>query len=89
LPSGERCCLGKDRFRFRVRVSCFSQCVKLPPFSFCVLWRPVFIGKNIVWASKLIPQLFFLYKFDFSCFFGFSYQHRLEWGKSVILKITR
>jgi hypothetical protein len=59
LPSGERCCLGKDRFRFRVRVSCFSQCVKLPPFSFCVLWRPVFIGKNIVWASKLIPQLFF------------------------------
>jgi hypothetical protein len=71
LPSGERCCLGKDRFRFRVRVSCFSQCVKLPPFSFCVLWRPVFIGKNIVWV-------FFFVNLIFLVFFGFSYQHRLE-----------
>jgi hypothetical protein len=71
LPSGERCCLGKDRFRFRVRVSCFSQSVKLPPSSFCVLWRPVFIGKNIAWASKLIPQLSFFCKFDFSFFLDF------------------
>ena len=69
LPSGERCRLGKDRFRFRVRVSCFSQCVILPPFSFCVLWRPVFIGKNIVWASKLIPQLFFFVNLIFLVFF--------------------
>jgi len=79
LPSGDRCRLGKDRFRFRVRVSCFSQCVKLPPSSFCVLWRPVFIGKNIAWASKLIPQLsFFFVNLIFLVFFGFCYQHRLE-----------
>jgi len=43
---------------------------KLPLLS-CVLWRPVFIGKNIVWALKLIPQLSFFCKFDFSCFLDF------------------
>jgi len=85
LPSGGGRVFRKDGFvglRFLgflwFRVFCsFSLFVKLPPL-FCVLWRPVFIGKNIVWASKLVPQLSFFCKFDFSFFFGFSYQHHLE-----------
>jgi len=38
----------------------------------CVLWRLVFIDKNIARFPNLIPQLlFFFCKFDFSYFFGF------------------
>ena len=56
-----------------------------PPL--CVLWRPVFIGKNIAKFPNLIPQLLsFFVKLIFLIFLDFTYQHRLEWGKSVILK---
>jgi hypothetical protein len=51
-------CLESDRFkfRFRVRFFCvFPQYVKLPPL--CVLYRLVFIGKNIARFSNLVPQL--------------------------------
>ena len=53
------------------------------------------MGKNIVCASKLVPQFsFFFVKFDFSCFFLYffeneQYQRRLKCGKSMILKMTR
>jgi len=80
---GRRLPCTEDRFRENFRVFCglgflvvLFHCAKL--LSSCVLWRLVFIGKNIAWASKLVPQLFFFCKFDFSCFFGFSYHHCLE-----------
>ena len=51
---------------------CFSFLKKIPP-TICVCWRPVFICKNIVRFSKLIPQLLFFCKFwfFFSYFFRF------------------
>jgi hypothetical protein len=48
-----------------------------PPL--CVLWRPVFIGKNIAKFPNLIPQLLsFFVKLIFLIFLDFTYQHRLE-----------
>jgi hypothetical protein len=43
------------------------HCAKLLPL--CVLWRPVFIGKNIAWTSKLVPQLSFFVNLIFLVFF--------------------
>jgi hypothetical protein len=53
----------------------------LPPL-FCVLWRPVFIGKNIARFPNLVPQLLsFFVNLIFLIFLDFSYQHRLEMRK--------
>jgi hypothetical protein len=78
-----------EKYGFRVRFLFLlpPQCAKLPPLF--VLWRPVFIGKNIARFPTWSLNSFFCCRFDFSYFLDFSYQHRLEWGKSVILKITR
>jgi len=64
-----------------------SNVQNYPPL--CMCWKLLFIGKNIVRSPNLVPQLlFFFCKFDFSHFLNFSYQHRLEKEKSLILKIT-
>jgi hypothetical protein len=64
-------CVGRDRFRFRVFLYFFSLS-KLPP-SLCVLWKLIFIGKNVAKSPNLVPQLLsFFCKFEFFFyFFGF------------------
>jgi len=64
----------------------FSSVSKLPPLLLYVL-KAIIYRQNVAWALKLVPQLPFFVNFDFFLIFlDFSYQHRLEWGKSVIFK---
>jgi len=49
----------------------------------CMCWKLLFIGKNVAWASKLVPQLlFFFVNLMFLNFFVFfeneQYQRRLN-----------
>jgi hypothetical protein len=68
LPSRERCRLVRERFRFRFRVFCVAspQMFKIA-LPFCVCWRLLFIGKNIV-RSQTWSLNFFFVNFDFSYF---------------------
>ena len=48
-----------------------------PPL--CVLWRSVFIGKNIARFPNVVPQLLsFFVNLIFLIFLDFTYQYRLE-----------
>ena len=49
-------CFVRDKFRFRFFFFVFFLS-KLPLL--IVLWRPVFIGKNIAKFSNLVPQFFY------------------------------
>jgi hypothetical protein len=51
--------LVRDRFRFRFRIF-FAFFFKITFFFLCMCWKLLSIGKNIVWSSNLVPQLFFL-----------------------------
>jgi len=63
---GSTTALGERRRVFRVRVFVFFfTCVKLL-FPLSLLRGPVFIGKNVVRFSNLVPQLLSFCKFDFS-----------------------
>jgi hypothetical protein len=70
----------------RFCLCCLPNMQNCPPL--CVLWRPVFIGKNTT-RFPTWPLNFFFIDLIFLIFLDFFYQHRLKWGKSVILKIMR
>jgi len=56
---GAAALLGRDRFRFRVLFMLSPKSVKLPFPLLCVLWRPVFIGKNIArFPTSVVPCFF-------------------------------
>ena len=69
---------------------------KIAPY-LCVLWRPVFIGKNSARFSNLVPQfllLFFFCKFNFSYFFRFflstsTRMRKIDDFKNNTLKVER
>ena len=65
-------CVGKDRFRFRFFFVFFLVSQNCPP-SLCMLWKLLFIGKNVARSPNLVPQLlyFFFVNLIFLIFFGF------------------
>jgi hypothetical protein len=64
----------------------FSSVSKLFPLLFCVCWRLLFIGKMLLGPQNWSLNFFFWKFWFFLIFLDFSYQHRLEWGKSMIFK---
>jgi hypothetical protein len=60
----------------------FQNC---PPF-FYMCWRLLFIGKMLFKPQNWSLNFFFCKFLFFLSFLDFSYQHRLEWGKSVMFK---